>query len=652
MGDKPRSIIDVDISVDNAKDITFEITQPNTIKLPELKTVPVETTQTFTQFELPGVEAPLDSRPTRGSILRLESIRNCPRCSKPLVPAKAINGSESNTFLECPECGTLINTFKPTYYQAVFLRRRERYKMSAGGYGTGKSRANIEDVIKHLLLVPGSRVCVAARTYPALESTFVKEFYSMFPLKLVRRKNDQKHELTLTNGSELLFRSFDDETKLKSMNLTMAVIVEASDVQFAAFTMMQSRIRNTAAMIPEYDSNGNVIMQWDASQKSYKPKYRIDARHINLETNPDSGWVKSKFLLDAANVEFYGDAYNEAYKMNKDRDPHKYVQVVSTSANPYLPASYEEEQTRGKSAAYIQQYYKGSFNFSSNLVFPNFGICIKQPHPLPRARDEEGRRTLFYVIGLDYGINDPTHIIFAAFSTETKKLYVYDELRMNNSDIKTISRDYRKEIKLNGTDLTGLLMQPRFDGRSYNKRESDLISIGGMFEAEGLFFEPSFASHESRIIKMNALINHDQIEIFSTCEFLIEESLNYKFKLDKQGSPTSSPEDGNDHGVTALEFVVVELPHNLQELKLSVYLPPGINYIHDKKVNDIIKKKDRVYDPLAEDDHDRNTVAYSNNITVNAGRDPMRAFSIFDEEQPDPNDSDITDKVLKAYTQD
>jgi phage terminase large subunit len=616
--------------------------------LDEQRLVDRDTGEVFDITKNVSIQPEVSLAETAPQYINVSHIQHCPRCNKPLVSAKAVNGSESSTFKECPECGTLINTFKPTAYQAMFLRRRERYKMTAGGYGSGKSRANIEDVIKHIMLIPGARVAVTARTYPALEATFVKEFYSIFPMKLIRRKNDQKHELQLTNGSEILFRSFDDETKLKSINLTMAVIVESSDVNFAAFTMLQSRIRNTNAMIPEVDSNGEPVMQWDPNQQIFKPKYRIDARHINLETNPDSGWVKSKFLLDSGTVEFYGDAYNEGYKYNKDRDPQKYTQIISTSANPYLPATYEEEQTRGKSKAYVQQYYKGSFNFSSNLVFPNFGVCIVAPHPLPRAFNESGKRVLYYAIGVDYGINDPTHVVYAAFSTETKKLYVYDELRINNSDIKTLAKEYRKETKLNGTDLDGLLMQPRFDGRSYSKRESNLVTIGSMFEAEGLYFEPSFASHDARIIKMNSLLNHNQIEVFSTCEFLIDEALNYKFKLDKNGTATDKPEDGNDHGITALEFVVVELPHNLQELKLNVYLPNGKSFVHDKQKNAIIKKTSQYYDPLKENTNDGNSDSFSNNLTYTGNDRVIFATSIFNEDVEETDEEDFN-KPLGAW---
>lgn len=755
-------------------------------------------------------------------LAHIDRAKTCPRCNKNLVKATAINGSESESWLECRECGTLVNTYKPLPHQAEFLRNPARFKMTAGGFGcnpagttvvmhdgslknvedirvgdrvlgpdsmprtvtqlhrgseqmykvditingkpvnsfeatgshvlhltpkgqytidnkvhyltkpstnitidaylslsnrarsylylsyvdtpvrvsrkqvhsvsskdallrrfkvtptteqpfygftldgdqlyidggtftvqhnSGKSRVDIEDLSKHLLLIPGARVCVTARTYPAMESTFVKDFYAIFPEKLVKRKNEQKHELTLTNGSELIFRSFDDPTKLKSLNLTMAIIVEASDVPYDGFTMLQTRLRNSNAMIPETHPDGTVVTYWDDKSQVYKVKYRIDARHINLETNPASNWVKSNFLLEAGYVQYFGTAKNENYKMKQDLDPDKYVQVVPTDANPYLPESYITELSRGKSEAWVQQFIRGSFNFNDNLVFPNFGLRIVPPKALPRAFNEEGRRVLYYAIGLDYGIADYTHIIFTAFSTETKKLYVYDELRLNNADVRTISREYRKQIRLNGTDLRGLLMLPRFDGRSYNKRESDLLTIGGAFEAQGLFFEPSFANHEIRIIKTNALINNEQIEIYSTCEFLIEEALNYSFVLNKEGKPTKTPKDGKDHGITALEFIIAELPHNLKELRLQAYLPEGTIHIHDKQADTVPKQNQNYYDPLKEDNKRGNNSDYGYNTTIIHTVDAMRGYSIHfnsDEEDDDDGDADIT-PTLGAY---
>lgn len=566
----------------------------------------------------------------------------CPRCGKPLTSAINIDGGMSPSWLECNECGTLINTFEATEYQAVYLKRPERYKMGAGGFGTGKSRTNLEAVMKHLCLIPQARVAVAAKTYPILDGTFKKEFYAMFPKRLVRSKNESKREMQLTNGSELLFRSFDDPIKFKSMNLTLALMVEGSDVLYKNFEMLQSRIRNMAACIPEYDEFGNVVTYYDKLSKKHRPVIKWDARQILIETNPDSGWVK-KFLLDSHQVDFFGEAKDEGYRWNEDPDPEKYTQVVSTSANYHLPPNYEKEQTRGKAKSYILQYYKGSFNFSSNLVFPNFGSCIVKPHKLPREFDDYGERVLFYLIGMDYGINHPTHSIFAAFSSEERKLYVYGEDRINNSDVKTLAKRHRKNLKEFHVDLNGLMMLPKFDGRSYNRRESDLKTIGEAFEAEGLFFEPDFSYNETRIMKFNALINNDQVEVFSTCEFLIDEALNYKFATNKTtGEITNKPKDGNDHGITSTEFIVVALPANLQDLRMSAFLETGVEIRHDKKYIQRKNKKDPIYDPFQkEEKHGYNF----NGIGINSPVTDHRHFglrapvAVLDDEEEESSDN-------------
>lgn len=581
---------------------------------------------------------------------RIDQLWICPRCKKPLVPAVSINGSESTCFRECPACGTLVNAFKPLPHQADFFKHPARFKLTAGGYGSGKSTADIQYVIKHLLLIPSARVCVAARTYPALEPTFLEEFKSAFPQKLLKGKNEQKHEYYMTNGSVLLLRSFDDPTKLKSMNLTLAVIVEASDVPESGFDMFKSRIRNTAAMIPYYDNEGHALMEYDNSINAYKVKYRVDARHILMETNPASNWVK-KFLTESKDVRYYGSAKNEGYKMSDNPDPNKFTQIIPTDANPYLPDNYISDLAKGKTAAWVSQFIYGSFNFNNNLVFPNVGLCITKPHPLPREFDENGKRVLWFAIGLDYGIVDYTHIVYTAFSTETKKLYVYDELRINNADVKTIAKEYRKNTAINGTNLNGLMMLPRFDGKSYNKRESDLHTIGGAFESLGLYFEPSFSSHEIRIIKMNSLINHNQMEIYSTCEYLIEELLNYSWKLDKTGAPTKTPKDGKDHGITALEFVVVELPHNLQEINMSAYIKPGERFEHDKELNKQKTQKTKLYNPLEVDDGDtRNNYNDSKFGPINSryGSSDL-SYSTLDRPISDKEESQDGEFVFGAY---
>lgn len=480
-------------------------------------------------------------------------------------------------------------------------------------HNSGKSRINIEKVISHLVLIPNARVVVAARTYPAIEATFVKDFFALMPLRLLRKKNEMKHEWKFTNGSELLLRSFDDPVKLRGINATMFVLLEASNIMYEGFEISQNRIRNTAALLPKYDAHGNPVFKYDEKARSMRPVYAHDARKILIETNPDAGWVKKKFLVDSATVSYYGSAHREGYRMNTHTDPQKFSLVMATDANPYLPENFIAEQTRGKSQAYIQQFFYGSFNFSENLVYPNVGTCIVQPHPLPPELNERGQRALWYVIGLDYGVSDALAIIYGAYSTITKKLYFFDELYERNLDVKTAVAKHREKMKLHKITNNKLMMLPLFDGRSYNKREANLQTIGSLFNNEGLFFTPSFTFNDARNAKFNGIINEGQIEIYSNLDFFIEEVTNYKWKVNKDGSVADSPVDKNNHAINAGEFIIMALPINLNYVDMSAHVPAGMVHLHDREENKTSNENQKVFNPYqGGSNNDRNTTYHTN----------------------------------------
>lgn len=575
----------------------------------------------------------------------LAELKNCPRCNSLLSAAIAINGSESMSFKECPTCGTLINTFRPISYQAAVAARSERYIMLAGGFGSGKSRIDIEKIISHLTLIPNARVVVAARTYPAIEATFVKDFFAIMPMRLLRKKNEMKHEWIFTNGSELLLRSFDDPLKLRGINATMFVLLEASNIPEAGFELAQNRIRNTAALIPKFDKHGEPVFKYDEKARSMRPVYAHDARRILIETNPDAGWVKKSFLTDSAEVQYYGSAHKEGYRMRAKLDPNKFTLVMATDANPYLPENFIAEQTRGKSPAYIQQFFYGSFNFSENLVYPNVGARIVPPHPLPPEFNEQGRRCLWYVIGLDYGISDALSVIYGAYSSITKKVYFFDELYERNLDIKTAVAMHREKMKLHKITNNKLMMLPMFDGRSYNKRESNLQTIGSLFNDAGLFFTPSFTYNDARIAKLNGIINDEQIEIYSNLDFFIEEVTNYKYKLNKDGTSSDKPVDKNNHAINAGEFIIMALPVNLNHFDMSAYLPEGTRHVHDSdEGRQNAEENKAVYNPYQGGSKNVRSFNRGTNNRYGSHRRPVGAQPKTTEEAADTNDN-----LFKAY---
>ena len=94
-----------------------------------------------------------------------------------------------------------------------------------------------------------------------------------------------------------------------------------------------------------------------------------------------------------------------------------------------------------------------------------------------------------------------------------------------------------------------------------NKRnDRDLVTIGELFLEEGIYFDAAQMDLSSRILKVNYLIETDQLRIFTSCVNLCREIKDYKFperSLDKTlRDKDMKPEDKHNHAVNALEFLV------------------------------------------------------------------------------------------------
>ena len=120
-------------------------------------------------------------------------------------------------------------------------------------------------------------------------------------------------KLVFKNGSEILFRSFDQPNKIKSLNLGFVEIEEMSDVRESTFKMCLGRLRQRIK--PEWRAAGF--------------RYRLFG-HTNPE--PDKGWIYKSFVkkqlknyrrliapttqntfLDASFIESLQDAYDPDY---------------------------------------------------------------------------------------------------------------------------------------------------------------------------------------------------------------------------------------------------------------------------------------------------------------------------------------------------
>ena len=88
------------------------------------------------------------------------------------------------------------------------------------GYGSAKTSTCGAEFIMYALTTPKGRGLVGAATYPQLEETSKKQILEMLPDDFIDHTDKKNNKWFLTNGYEILFRSFDDEQKLRSLNLS------------------------------------------------------------------------------------------------------------------------------------------------------------------------------------------------------------------------------------------------------------------------------------------------------------------------------------------------------------------------------------------------------------------------------------------------
>lgn len=112
-----------------------------------------------------------------------------------------------------------------------------------GGYGSGKTFSGSLLGILLALKFPGIRGLVGAQTYTLVRDTTLQTYFEHLDnFGFIDGKDyewsSSLQKLSFKNGSEILFRHFDEPNKLKSLNLGFVEIEEMSDIPYDTFKML------------------------------------------------------------------------------------------------------------------------------------------------------------------------------------------------------------------------------------------------------------------------------------------------------------------------------------------------------------------------------------------------------------------------------
>ena len=508
----------------------------------------------------------------------------CPRCNSATQPCIAWNGSPSEFWVECSSasCNTYINTYVPLPHQEAVHDDGHYYIGNFGGYGTGKTTTSREEFYKHAFITPKGNTLIGAQITSQYEQTIKRDIEKDIPKAFIATYSTQKQYMDLINAHRVMYRPFDDDTKLRSYNLSMFIIVEASEVAGEIFTQLKTRLRSGAAIIPKRDENGEII---------YRPLSETNGVLVPvedknwskgiIESNPDPGWIKTHVLEMSSSIQKHGKAMDDTKVDPAIADPAISSHISTSDANPYLPKDFKANLSKNKPLWWVARYLYGSFSYAEGLVYPSAQKAVCDEFPVPKH--------WLRICAFDYGLSDDAVYIFGAISPEENLLYIYKEVVLNDRNIRELADAFHENTR---DILPGnWVCQPIIDPKSGPKRDYDKESLSDKFLEYGIHFKPGYVNLNTRIFALNTYFEAGRIRIMENCRYLIKELKSYKFK---ERSLTDTgyddrPVDKNNHAINPLEWIVMELPKDPANLTHGVYDKHGYN-LEDPTKNKIKTK--------------------------------------------------------------
>lgn len=379
--------------------------------------------------------------------------------------------------------------------QREFLEIPHNYSLDVavyqGGYGSGKTFSGSLLGILLAIKFPGIRGLVGAQTYTMVRDTTLQTYFEHlenfgFVEGVDYDWSSSLQKLIFKNGSEILFRHFDEPNKLKSLNLGFVEIEEMSDIPYDTFKVLLSRMRQ------------RIKKEW----KGFRHR-------IFGHTNPEMqrGWVYKTFVENSA--------------------PNYRLISAPTTQNIYLPEGFCDELKK----IYDEQYYN-IFVLAKNGEYNN-GLVIKD-FTDENVKDIAYQPEMDLHISCDFNV-DPMCWVFAHKTDD--KVFYFDEIAMENTTTSKACDEFLRRypahkgrVIVNG-DASGDNRSCTSEYTNYVIIKKKLLQYGYDAEIQIKAFNPPI---KNRIMAFNSKVRSADGEIClfvdKKCEKLLYNIYNLKYK--------------------------------------------------------------------------------------------------------------------------
>ena len=383
----------------------------------------------------------------------------------------------------------------------AFWRFTGRYRVCKGSRASKKSTTTALNFIYRMMKYPGANLLVIRKTYRTLrDSCFTQLLWAIHRLQVEAFWSWKESPLEITykpTGQKIYFRGMDDPLKLTSITAQSGVlcwvwIEEAYEIMNESdFNTLDESIRGECA----------------------PPLFK----QITLTFNPwnQKHWLKARFF-DVEDPDILAITTN--YQCNEwldKQDLRLFERMKATNPRRYNVAGL------------------GEWGIVDGLIYENWKEAPFDPAEISRTGKLES------VFGLDFGFtNDPTAAFIGFVDTDTRQIFVWDEL-------------YEKA-------LSNRRIAQRLTEMGYAK-ESFIADCASPKDIAELRSEYRLRVRESSkgadsVLHGVQWIQDYEILIHPRCVNFLTEISNYTWDTDKFGNKINRPIDGFNHLMDAMRY--------------------------------------------------------------------------------------------------
>ena len=434
--------------------------------------------------------------------------------------------------------------YDPFDVHLPFHKTAAREKAAIGAVGSGKTIALCADAISLALTQPGSRIMVARQTIPALRDTTETEFVNLltqredyedggktlWDLCDAKRMAGHIDRIYFPNGSEVMFRSLDDWRKHMSLNLAAVYIDEASEVEYDAFNGLKTRLR-----------------QQQPTAQAREMGYTWDKNNVRqlvaLATNPNGhDWIWDHFVNQSSEGRRYfrSTSFDNPTLYRDDGRPSDYLE--SLLAMPEM---------------WVRRYVLCEFDAFEGQIL-EFSPADHVVNHFDPPKDWER------AMGLDWGLRNPTAVVWWARKPGTMRWYQYREWQtydptdaVSRESYVTMSvHDIARTIKaLEGDEK---IKYRAADPAIRNRMGESTKSVQHWFSTHGLDFQLGSKDYSSRINALNQLLVRGELVLSTACPMTSVAFQQYRWaaiQVSRETDGQEKPRKKDDHLVDAAQYI-------------------------------------------------------------------------------------------------